>query len=105
MAGLVDMLFRRFGAEPLCSTMANSDASFLDRIPIRDELMHLCELDFQLGRRAEAHFMRPDGSKVKEFIINPMDTQLSPEMRNHRSTAKIYTIYTSYLEYSMPVLN
>lgn len=81
---LVKMLFIRFGkktADELCST---GSSEFLNTISIEGDLVKLAELEFQQGRRAEAHFNEADGSVRKEFIIDPLNTGIAAELRNHR---------------------
>ena len=93
MRGLVKMLFRRFGSLPhqdqeLLQNQAfeEGDSGFLQSIPIAGDLANLTEIEFQLGRRAEAHFTAENGDKRKEFIIDPNDQELDLTIRQHLVT-------------------
>lgn len=85
MPELVRMIFSRFGEQSNLPTEV-VDPSFLDSIPLLGDLRALVELEFQLGRRAEAHFTEPGGAKRKEFIINPLDDKVDAEWRCHKVT-------------------
>eukprot|EP00931_Biecheleriopsis_adriatica_P101018 TRINITY_DN76246_c0_g1_i1.p1 TRINITY_DN76246_c0_g1~~TRINITY_DN76246_c0_g1_i1.p1 ORF type:complete len:550 (-),score=86.25 TRINITY_DN76246_c0_g1_i1:298-1947(-) len=78
---LVRMLFLRFGNQVL---PAEGPSDILDSVPLQGDLTKLAELEFQLGRRAEVHFNEPTGEIRKEFIIDPQDAALPPEVRDHK---------------------
>lgn len=83
---LIKMLFARFGG--VGGNLPDAaDPAFLDKVPLDGEMRGLTELEFQLGRRAEAHFTAMSGGKRKEFIIDPLDAAVPAEFRNHRVTA------------------
>lgn len=84
-ASLVVMLFKRFGeGTDISMNNTGGSAEFLDEIQIKGTLKNLTEMEFQLGRRAEAHFTDGFGNKRKEFIIDPNDEENVPSWRNHR---------------------
>ena len=91
LRGLVKMLFQRFSQMDSCfmdifdaGVAADADSEFIEQIALSGDLRYLTEIEFQLGRRAEAHFTFMDGTKRKEFIIDPLNLSLPMNIRTRK---------------------
>ena len=105
LRGLVCMLFSRFGCLHGNGAQAMPEnAEQVMEAPINGDLRYLTEIEFQLGRRAEAHFTPPGQVNTRSSSLIQVTCRSTPTLGTIMSQKKTSCCFIhQWMELNLPL--